>query len=125
MRTLKPVAAHRARSRAAVPAAVHRADDAESGGACDRCRRETDRVAYGEYLTNAAVCADCHTPIDDMGTPLPGRDFAGGTEFKLPDGGIVRQPNITPDADTGIGTWTEQQFVDKFKALETAPSRGR
>ena len=83
----------------------------------------TDRVAYGEYMTTAAVCADCHTPMDDQGTPLPGRDFAGGFEFKLPGGGIVRSANLTPDADTGIGTWTEQQFVDKFKAFEGAPHR--
>ena len=31
----------------------------------------------------------------------------------------VRAANITPDADTGIGSWTEQQFVDKFKGFET------
>ena len=84
---------------------------------------KSNRVAYGEYLINAAVCGDCHTPIDDRGQPLPGRDYAGGFEFKLPGGGIVRSANLTPDADTGIGTWTEQQFVDKFKAFEGAPLR--
>jgi hypothetical protein len=31
----------------------------------------------------------------------------------------VRSANITPDADTGIGSWTEQQFIDKFKGFET------
>jgi hypothetical protein len=30
----------------------------------------------------------------------------------------VRSANITPDADTGIGTWTEQQFIDRFKSFE-------
>jgi mono/diheme cytochrome c family protein len=79
---------------------------------------KTDRVAYGEYLTNAAVCADCHTPTDDQGQPLPGRDFAGGQEFKLPNGAVVRPANITGDADTGIGTWTEQQFIEKFKTWQ-------
>jgi mono/diheme cytochrome c family protein len=83
----------------------------------------TDRVAYGEYLTNAAVCGDCHTPTDDRGAPLPGRDYSGGTEFKLPNGAIVRPANITPDADSGIGTWTEQQFIDKFKAWESTEPR--
>jgi mono/diheme cytochrome c family protein len=82
-----------------------------------------DRVAYGEYLTNAAVCGDCHTPTDDMGAPLPGRDYAGGGEFKLRNGAIVRPANITPDADTGIGTWSEEQFIDKFKAWEAAEPR--
>lgn len=83
----------------------------------------TDRVAYGEYLTNAASCAECHTPMDGQGTPLPGMDFAGGFEFPLPGGGVVRSANITPESDTGIGTWTEQQFIDKFKAFDGAPIR--
>jgi mono/diheme cytochrome c family protein len=85
---------------------------------------KSDRVAYGEYMINAAVCGDCHTPMDDQGQPIPGRDYAGGFELKLPGGaGIVRSANLTPDADTGIGTWTEQQFVDKFKAFEGATIR--
>jgi mono/diheme cytochrome c family protein len=83
----------------------------------------SDRVAYGEYMTNAAVCSECHTPMDDQGQPLPGREFAGGFEMKLRGGGVVRTANITPDADTGIGTWTEQQFVDKFKAFDGAEHR--
>ena len=69
-------------------------------------------------MTRSALCADCHTPIDDRGQPLPGKDFAGGMEF-LETGYRVRSANITPDADTGIGSWTEQQFIDKFKAFET------
>jgi mono/diheme cytochrome c family protein len=83
----------------------------------------SDRVAYGEYMTNAAACGECHTPMDDQGTKLPGMDFAGGFEFPLPGGAVVRTANITPDADTGIGTWTEQQFVDRFKAFDGAPHR--
>ncbi len=77
-----------------------------------------DKVAYGRYMTRSALCADCHSPIDDRGQPLPGRDFAGGTEF-LETGYRVRAANITPDADTGIGSWTEAQFIDKFKGFET------
>jgi hypothetical protein len=75
-----------------------------------------DKVAYGKYMTGAALCSDCHTPIDDRGTPVPGMDFAGGMEF-FETGYTVRSANITPDADTGIGAWTEQQFVDKFKGF--------
>jgi mono/diheme cytochrome c family protein len=83
----------------------------------------TDRVAYGEYLVNAAVCSDCHTPMDDQGAPLPGMDFAGGTPF-MPGGvGLVRSANITADAGTGIGTWTEEQFVEKFRAFRGVPAR--
>ena len=82
-----------------------------------------DRVAYGEYLVNAAVCADCHTPRDDQGGPLPGMDFAGGMPFSPNGVGLVRSANITPDAVTGIGTWTEDQFVEKFRAYRDAPPR--
>lgn len=78
----------------------------------------SDTVAYGKYMTQAALCSDCHTPIDDRGQPLPGMDFAGGMEF-VETGHVVRSANITPDANTGIGSWTEQQFIDKFKAFET------
>lgn len=78
----------------------------------------TDQLAYGKYMTRAALCGDCHTPIDDRGQPLPGKEFAGGMEF-VETGYRVRSANITPDADTGIGSWTEQQFIDKFKAFET------
>jgi hypothetical protein len=83
----------------------------------------TDRVAYGEYLVTAAVCRDCHTRMDDRGQPLPGLDLAGGIEMKLPGGGIVRTSNLTPDADTGIGTWSEKDFIDKFRAWRTTDPR--
>jgi hypothetical protein len=42
-------------------------------------------------------------------------DFAGGFEFPFPNGQIVRSANITPDEETGIGAWSESDFVDKFK----------
>jgi len=77
-----------------------------------------DQLAYGRYITRIALCGDCHTPMDDRGQQLPGMSFAGGMEF-LETGYRVRAANITPDADTGIGSWTEQQFVDKLKAFET------
>ncbi|MGH9387864.1 MAG: c-type cytochrome [Vicinamibacterales bacterium] len=80
----------------------------------------SDKIVYGEYMTNAALCSECHTPMDSQGQPLPGKTFAGGNTFKHPNYGFrVVTANITPDADTGIGSWTEQQFIDKFKGFET------
>ncbi len=78
-----------------------------------------DRVAYGEYLTSIAACSDCHTPIDSSNAPLPDKRFAGGREFPMPNGLIARAANITPDA-SGIGGWSVEQFVEKFKAYEDA-----
>lgn len=83
----------------------------------------SDRVAYGEYMTTAALCSECHTPIDTQGTPLPGMDFAGGMVLRPGGVGLVRSANITPDAVTGIGAWTEQQFLDKFRAFRGAAPR--
>jgi mono/diheme cytochrome c family protein len=61
-------------------------------------------LARGEYLTKAADCIACHT------VPGTGRPFAGGVAFKLPVGTIY-STNITPDPDTGIGGWSDVQFV--------------
>jgi mono/diheme cytochrome c family protein len=82
-----------------------------------------DTVAYGKYLSTIAGCHFCHTPVDDMGQPLPGMDFAGGSEFKDPRIGIVRTANITPENDTGIGAWDKEYFIGRFK--EKADSTGK
>lgn len=70
---------------------------------------------WGAYMIRASACYDCHTPMDDRGNFLEGMDFAGGMEFPLPTGGIVRSANITPDEETGIGKLTEDEFVHRFK----------
>jgi mono/diheme cytochrome c family protein len=62
-----------------------------------------DPVARGKYLTLAADCQACHTAKG--GVP-----FAGGLAFNLPFGSIW-SPNITPDKATGIGAWTDAQFL--------------
>lgn len=61
-------------------------------------------LVRGEYLTKAADCIACHT------VPGKGEPFAGGVAFKLPFGTIYSS-NITADPDTGIGRWTDDQFV--------------
>jgi mono/diheme cytochrome c family protein len=58
----------------------------------------------GEYLTRAADCVVCHTAKD--GTP-----FAGGLAFVLPFGTIY-STNITPDAETGIGGYSDADFLN-------------
>ena len=87
----------------------------------------TNKVAYGAYLTIAAACADCHTPMGPRG-PDFSRVFSGGTVFDNPVFKVA-VANITPDSTTGIGTWTEEMFVNKFKTnasaemLQTRPGR--
>jgi mono/diheme cytochrome c family protein len=82
-----------------------------------------DKVAYGGYLVRTAGCAECHATRNEKGEATPGMEFAGGMEFRFPEGGLVRAPNITPDADTGIGTWSEPQFISRFKIWERSPER--
>jgi mono/diheme cytochrome c family protein len=63
----------------------------------------TDPIARGQYLTRAGDCLACHTAKG-------GAPFAGGLAFKLPVGTIY-SPNITADKETGIGGWTDAQFL--------------
>ncbi len=76
-----------------------------------------DQVAYGAYLTNAAGCIECHTPVNPQGQILAEQAFSGGREFANPDGSVVRSSNISPDL-TGIGNWDETQFVRQFKQYQ-------
>src|SRR4051812_30350083 len=60
-------------------------------------------VKRGEYLARAADCRVCHSVPDKQ-------PYAGGLAFKLPFGTIY-SPNITPDKETGIGLYTDAQFL--------------
>ena len=64
---------------------------------------------YGRYMATIAGCQFCHTP-EEQGKSLPGMDFAGGHDF-----GTVRSANITPDELTGIGGWTKEAFISRFR----------
>lgn len=73
----------------------------------------SDLTGYGKYLTNAAACVDCHTPFE-KGQLLTDQAYSGGRRFTGP-GGVLISPNITPDKQTGIGNWTKEMFVARFK----------
>jgi mono/diheme cytochrome c family protein len=75
----------------------------------------------GRYLVDIAGCRFCHTPFE--GTPpkpVAALEFAGGHEFPSGDW-IVRSANITPDDETGIGRWTRERFVGRFKQAAVHP----
>lgn len=73
----------------------------------------TDLIEYGKYLVTAASCFDCHTRQEKG--QFVGKPFAGGFEFPMPDGSKVISANITPHPTSGIGNWTEEQFIRRFK----------
>jgi mono/diheme cytochrome c family protein len=66
--------------------------------------KSANLIERGEYLTRAADCIVCHTAED--GAPL-----AGGRAFVLPFGTLY-STNITPDIETGIGSYTDANFLD-------------
>jgi mono/diheme cytochrome c family protein len=74
-----------------------------------------NEVALGKYLAITGACFECHTKRNDRGEPV-GTPYAGGNTFVLPGGGVARSANITPDKETGIGTWTRAQFIERFHA---------
>ena len=71
----------------------------------------TSGVARGEYLTRAVShCGECHTPRTMTMAVDNTRFLAGNQKGKGPEGSAV--PNITPDRETGLGSWTEEQITD-------------
>ena len=73
-----------------------------------------DSVAYGKYLVRMASCVDCHTQVD-KGKFVAGMEFAGGRDFSAAGRTPLFSANITPDKETGIGNWTRELFIQKFK----------
>jgi mono/diheme cytochrome c family protein len=74
---------------------------------------EKNSIVYGKYLVNAAGCVDCHSK-NDKGKIIAGSEFGGGMEFPQP-AGIIRAPNITMNKENGIGLYTAEAFVRRFK----------
>jgi cytochrome c5 len=68
-----------------------------------------DLVQRGEYLAKMGDCIACHTDLKS-GTAA----YAGGLPIATPFGTFY-SPNITPDKETGIGNWTEQDFIKALK----------
>ena len=64
------------------------------------------RIEKGEYLLHATGCITCHTADEDNAKPL-----AGGRALETPFGTFY-SPNITPDRQTGIGDWTDEDFLN-------------
>src|SRR5579871_523337 len=59
-----------------------------------------NKLTYGQYLVTVAGCMECHTPT-----------LSGGRKFQVAPGVLVVSANISPDLHTGIGGWSEQDFI--------------
>ncbi len=70
------------------------------------------QVERGQYLAHIMDCGGCHhtgafTPKPNIETPLAGSDIG----FELPGMGVFYPPNLTPDAETGLGTWSDAEII--------------
>lgn len=111
LNTLPPVKHAVPRSEVPFPVSVLMKDAPRPAGHVPPAD-SADRGQYGKYLAGMAGCVDCHTP-SEKGKPRAGMAFAGGERFAFP-GALVVSANITPDQQSGIGRWKEQDFLDKF-----------
>jgi len=80
----------------------------------------TNQVKWGEYVSLYRVeCYTCHSAdftTDDFINPEKSKGFfGGGNQFKMPDGSTISSMNLTMDEETGIGRWTEEEFVKAVK----------
>jgi mono/diheme cytochrome c family protein len=93
-------------------------------GASAAALADEDQVARGKYLVTLGGCNDCHTPGALLGKP----DFSralGGSEvgFAIPGLGVFAGPNLTPDKETGLGKWTDDQIIAAMTAGTTPEGR--
>ena len=80
----------------------------------------TDKVAFGKYLATGKVdCFGCHSPsFETMNIMEPEKTpgyFSGGNAMPNLEGKIIHTRNLTPDKETGIGNWTEEQFTQAVR----------
>lgn len=126
MRTLKPIESTVPQRKFFIPAAMFGplpVNNIEENKMPD----PADKIKYGQYLLTMAACTECHTPMGPQG-PDFSKALSGGFVF---DNAVLKVgvANITPDSATGIGTWSEETFVNKFKAnaaeqmINTKPGR--
>jgi len=78
-----------------------------------------DPVVRGRYLVTIMSCNDCHTPGYFYGAPDTMRRLSGSDIGWVGPWGVVHARNLTPDPETGIGTWTKEQIVEALRTGHT------
>jgi mono/diheme cytochrome c family protein/cytochrome c2 len=81
-----------------------------------------DILAQGEYLSRTAGCTDCHSQQDDHKV-VPKLMFGGGVAFKMSMGTAISS-NISPADGYGLGYWSEEDFLNKFRAYREPAALG-
>ena len=81
---------------------------------------QAEKLARGEYLTTIAACNDCHTPGTFYGAPDFERKLAGSELGWVGPWGTTYARNLTPDSETGIGNWSEDDIVKTIRTGQRA-----
>jgi mono/diheme cytochrome c family protein len=77
--------------------------------------QEETLLERGTYLVQGIVaCGNCHTPKNADGSPVTGMELAGSFTIKEPVF-TAYAANITPDEETGIGTWSDDEIVHAIR----------
>jgi mono/diheme cytochrome c family protein len=72
--------------------------------------RAQTQLERGSYLVNTIMaCGNCHSPRDAQGKLTADNALSGGLKFVTP-AFVATAPNITPDPETGLGTWTDEDI---------------
>jgi mono/diheme cytochrome c family protein len=111
LNTLAPIRRAHLRTRIGFPDNVLMLQRSESAGTVPPAD-PANRIEYGRYLSNIAGCGSCHT-LAGGGDLRRSMRFAGGRLFARPGASVV-STNITPDPQSGIGRWSEDEFVDRM-----------
>jgi mono/diheme cytochrome c family protein len=78
-------------------------------------------IERGRYLATMCSCVECHSPRTPGGGYVPGQLYqGGGLQWPMPDGHLLIAPNITPDPETGIGAWSDDEII---RAVRTGVAR--
>jgi mono/diheme cytochrome c family protein len=105
--------------------------------------KQSDLIEHGKYIATIAGCTSCHTPLraeflDMAKLTLPqiqtlafndkdavdnSKLLAGGRLFDLGPAGKVYTKNLTPDAETGLGRWTDEQIKVAVRTGQTPSGR--
>jgi mono/diheme cytochrome c family protein len=82
------------------------------------------QISRGKYIATFSGCNDCHTPGYFFGKPDMAR-FLGGSDvgFEIPGLGAFVGPNLTPDEETGLGGWTQEQIVTAIQGGQRPDGR--
>jgi len=83
---------------------------------------DPQQVQHGKYLSELLTCGTCHTSGALIGEPDIEMPFAGSRigiaysnplEHRFP--GVVYPPNLTPDEETGLGSWSDEQILEAIQ----------